>query len=141
MMKRYSPDFPLMMRLCETNYAQLRRLLPRKDEVGESQGYQVNGASYQIKITESTRYTSMAEITQTQPEPGHWGLPSMSVRLYHDAMVAEVCASQQISRFKARYDYPNKKLHQRDEKHQINQFLADWLHYCLTHGVMAIPVY
>ncbi len=49
----------------------------------------------------------------------------MTVRLYHDAMVAEVCSSQQIFRFKARYDYPNKKLHQRDEKHQINQFLAD----------------
>ncbi|MFP1592161.1 DUF1249 domain-containing protein [Escherichia coli] len=25
---------------------------------------------------------------------------------------------------KARYDYPNKKLHQRDEKHQINQFFS-----------------
>ena len=32
----------------------------------------------------------------------------MSVRLYHDAMVAEVCSTQQIYRFKARYDYPNK---------------------------------
>lgn len=29
----------------------------------------------------------------------------MTVRLYHDAMVAEVCSSQQIFRFKARYDY------------------------------------
>jgi hypothetical protein len=64
---------------------------------------------------------------------------SMAVRLYHDAMVAEVCSSQQIYRFKARYDYPNKKLHQRDEKHQINQFLADWLRYCLAYGAMAIP--
>ncbi|MGQ7191841.1 DUF1249 domain-containing protein, partial [Escherichia sp. HC-CC] len=52
------------------------------------------------------------------------------------------CSSQQIFRFKARYDYPNKKLHQRDEKHQINQFLADWLRYCLAHGAMAHrPVY
>ncbi|EBB4503635.1 TPA: ADP-ribose diphosphatase [Salmonella enterica subsp. enterica serovar Typhi] len=56
-------------------------------------------------------------------------------------LVAEVCSSQQIFRFKARYDYPNKKLHQRDEKHQINQFLADWLRFCLAHGAMAIPVY
>ena len=64
----------------------------------------------------------------------------MVVRLYHDAQVAEVCASQQISRFKASYDYPNKKLHQRDEKHQINQFLADWLRYCLAHGAVAVPV-
>ncbi|WP_372338175.1 DUF1249 domain-containing protein [Hafnia alvei] len=47
----------------------------------------------------------------------------MSVRLYHDAMVAEVCASQQISRFKARYDYPNKKLHQRDESIKLTSFL------------------
>ncbi|MBZ4256483.1 DUF1249 domain-containing protein, partial [Mycobacterium tuberculosis] len=23
---------------------------------------------------------------------------------------------------------------------QINQFLADWLRYCLAHGAMAIPV-
>ncbi len=28
-MKRYTPDFPEMMRLCETNFAQLRRLLRR----------------------------------------------------------------------------------------------------------------
>ncbi|EAX1660837.1 DUF1249 domain-containing protein, partial [Salmonella enterica] len=26
-------------------------------------------------------------------------------------------------------------------KHQINQFLADWLRFCLAHGAMAIPVY
>ncbi|WP_145510805.1 DUF1249 family protein [Yersinia kristensenii] len=140
MSKRYTPDFPEMMRVCETNFAQLRRLIPRVDEVGESVAYQVNGASYQLTIIESTRYTSVVEIVQTAPVISHWSLPSMVVRLYHDAQVAEVCASQQISRFKASYDYPNKKLHQRDEKHQINQFLADWLRYCLAHGAMAVPV-
>ncbi|EEP92175.1 DUF1249 family protein [Yersinia kristensenii] len=140
MSKRYTPDFPEMMRICETNFAQLRRLIPRVDEVGESVAYQVNGASYQLTIIESTRYTSVVEIVQTAPVISHWSLPSMVVRLYHDAQVAEVCASQQISRFKASYDYPNKKLHQRDEKHQINQFLADWLRYCLAHGAMAVPV-
>ena len=113
-MKRYTPDFPEMMRLCEMNFSQLRRLL---------------------------RYTTLVTIEQTAPAISYWSLPSMTVRLYHDAMVAEVCSSQQIFRFKARYDYPNKKLHQRDEKHQINQFLADWLRYCLAHGAMAIPVY
>lgn len=46
----------------------------------------------------------------------------MTVRLYHDAMVAEVCSSQQIFRFKARYDYPNKKLHQRDESIKLISF-------------------
>ncbi|MBK4714425.1 MULTISPECIES: DUF1249 family protein [Tenebrionibacter/Tenebrionicola group] len=140
MLKRYTPDFPEMMRLCETNFAQLRRLLPRDNEPGAAISYQVNGARYCLTVRESTRYTTLVEIKQTWPRIAYWSLPSMTVRLYHDAMVAEVCSSQQISRFKARYDYPNKKLHQRDEKHQINQFLADWLRYCLAHGAMAVPV-
>ncbi|NDL63619.1 DUF1249 family protein [Acerihabitans arboris] len=140
MIKRYTPDFPEMMRLCETNFAQLRRLLPRTNEVGDTITYQVNGASYRLTILEATRYTTLVQILQTEPLASFWSLPSMSVRLYRDAMVAEVCSSQQIYRFKARYDYPNKKLHQRDEKHQINQFLADWLRYCLAYGAMAVPV-
>lgn len=140
-MKRYTPDFPEMMRLCETNFSQLRRLLPRNDAPGETVSYQVGNVQYRLTIVESTRYTTLVTIEQTAPAITYWSLPSLTVRLYHDAMVAEVCSSQQIFRFKARYDYPNKKLHQRDEKHQINQFLADWLRFCLAHGAMAIPVY
>lgn len=140
-MKRYVPDFPEMMRLCETNFAQLRRLLPGDDIPDESITYQVNGAHYRLTIVESTRYTQLIRIEQTYPAVSYWSLPWMSVRLYHDAMVAEVCSSQQIFRFKASYDYPNKRLHQRDEKHQINQFLADWLRYCLMHGAVEIPIY
>ena len=64
MKQRYTPDFPEMMRLCETNFAQLRRLLPRNDEAGETVTYQVNGASYRLTIVESTRYTSLVEIEQ-----------------------------------------------------------------------------
>ncbi|BDH44548.1 hypothetical protein TUM12370_05920 [Salmonella enterica subsp. enterica serovar Choleraesuis] len=140
-MKRYTPDFPEMMRLCETNFAKLRRLMPKDEEAGAAINYQVNSASYRLTVLESTRYTTLVEIEQTKPAVSYWSLPSMKVRLYHDAMVAEVCSSQQIFRFKARYDYPNNKLHQRDEKHQINQFLADWLRYCLAHGAMATPVF
>ncbi|KWX81958.1 dehydrogenase [Streptococcus pneumoniae] len=136
------PPFPLFSPsfLSLTNFAQLRRLMPRNDEVGEMATYQVSSATYRLTIIESTRYTTLVEINQIAPAVSYWSLPSLTVRLYHDAMVAEVCASQQIFRFKARYDYPKKKLHQRDEKHQINQFLADWLRYCLTHGAMAVPV-
>ena len=35
-MKRYTPDFPEMMRLCEMNFSQLRRLLPRNDAPGDN---------------------------------------------------------------------------------------------------------
>lgn len=141
MMKRYTPDFPEMMRLCEMNFAKLRRLLPQDDNPGDIVIYQVNDAQYRLTVLESTRYTTLVKIEQLQPVVSYWSLPAMSVRLYHDAMVAEVCSTQQIFRFKSRYDYPNKRLHQRDEKHQINQFLADWLRYCITYGSMASPIY
>ena len=58
-MKRYTPDFPEMMRLCETNFAQLRRLLPRTDAAGEKVSYQVGSAQYRLTIVESTRYTTL----------------------------------------------------------------------------------
>ncbi|WP_159565740.1 DUF1249 family protein [Budvicia diplopodorum] len=140
-MKRYVPDFPAMMRLTEINYAQLRRLIPREDEVGSRVEFEVASATYRIETKESTRYTSLVSIQQIFPKVSYWSMPTLNVRLYHDALVAEVCSSQQIFRFKARYDYPNKKLHQRDEKHQINQFLADWLRFCLMKGTMSVPAY
>ncbi|MDF7681865.1 DUF1249 family protein [Enterobacteriaceae bacterium ESL0689] len=139
-MKRYTPDFPAMMRLCETNFAQLHRLLPSTDTIGARATYQVNHVQYRLTLVESTRYTSLVSIEQVVPVMNAWGFPTMMVRLYYDARVAEVCSTRQISHFKAKYDYPNKKLHQRDEKYQINQFLADWLRYCLAHRAMAIPV-
>jgi len=59
-MKRYTPDFPEMMRLCETNFAQLRRLLPRVDEAGETVNYQVANAQYRLTIVESKVSRSFA---------------------------------------------------------------------------------
>ncbi|MBK5071667.1 DUF1249 family protein [Budviciaceae bacterium CWB-B4] len=140
MKKKYVPDFPAMMRLTEVNYAQLRRLIPRDDTPGSQVELQVAGAVYRIETLESTRYTSYVSIKQVFPKVSYWSMPCLNVRLYHDALVAEVCSSQQIFRFKASYDYPNKKLHQRDEKHQINQFLADWLRFCLMKGTMSVPI-
>ncbi len=104
MKQGYIPYFPEMIR-----FAQLRHLLLRRDEAGASVVYQVKGARYQLTIKESTRYTTLVEIRQMAPVVSYWSLPFMPVRLYHDAMVAEVCSTQQIYRFKARYDYPNKK--------------------------------
>ncbi len=138
MTKRYVPDFPEMMRLNEINYARLMRLLPSgAEQVGASIPYLINHTEYRLIIEESTQYTTRVNISQVDLIADYLSLPSMSVRLYHDARVAEVCATQQISHFKARYDYPNKKLNQRDEKHQINQFLAEWLSYCLGYGMLA----
>ncbi|XPE54175.1 DUF1249 domain-containing protein [Shigella flexneri] len=77
---------------------------------------------------EWTRYATLVTIEQTAPAIGLEPSVNDGASVFINAMVAEVLSSQQIFRFKARYDYPNKKLHQRDEKHQINKF----------HGLVAI---
>ena len=68
-MKRYTPDFPEMMRLCEMNFSQLRRLLPRNDAPGETVSYQVANAQYRLTIVESTRYTTPVSYTHLFTTP------------------------------------------------------------------------
>ncbi|WP_428447884.1 DUF1249 family protein [Photobacterium nomapromontoriensis] len=136
MNKRYSVDFTAIMRLYETNYAKLLPLLPKSDLVGEQCIYCVSDQTYLLTITESTRYTTVVELGLVSGEAlPDYLIPKMTIRLYHDARVAEVCRAQQISRLKPRYDYPNLRMHQKDEKHQVNRFLGDWLVFCLKNGI------
>ncbi|WBA17597.1 DUF1249 family protein [Salinivibrio kushneri] len=143
MKTEYRVDLPAMMRLYETNYAKLVRLMPKRDEVGQVCRYDIQGQEYVLVVRESTRYTTLLDIAQLSPGAAPDYLrANLTVRLYHDARVAEVCTTQQISRLKPRYDYPNPRMHQRDEKHQVNAFLSDWLGHCLRRGVVASdPMY
>ncbi|CAM3987649.1 MULTISPECIES: DUF1249 family protein [Vibrio] len=135
----YHVDFAGLMRLYETNYAKLNALLPRPAVVGDKRTYQVQDQVYQINILEITRYTTLVNVYQCDIHP-IFPLPSMTVRLYHDARVAEVCASEKMRIVNARHDYPNKKMVQKDEKHQLNKFLGDWLTFCLKMGISREPL-
>lgn len=138
--KPYHVDLAELMRVYETNYAKLNALLPNQPSVGDVRSYQVANLAYQLEVNEITKYTTLIDVSQCDEQP-IFPLPKMTVRLYHDARVAEVCASEQISRVKARYDYPNTKMMQKDEKFQLNQFLSDWLTFCLRHGISRAPVF
>ncbi|PSU05875.1 DUF1249 domain-containing protein [Photobacterium gaetbulicola] len=136
MNRRYAVDFAGIMRLYETNYAKLLPLLPKSDQVGDHCIYCVSEQEYHLTITESTRYTTVVEIhLKAEESLPDYLIPKMTIRLYHDARVAEVCSAQQTSRLQPRYDYPNMRMHQKDEKHQVNRFLGDWLAYCLKNGI------
>lgn len=138
--KPYHVDLAGLMRVYETNYAKLNALLPNKACVGDVRSYQVGSLAYQLEVLEITKYTTLVNVSQCDVQP-IFPLPRMTVRLYHDARVAEVCASEQISRVQARYDYPNSKMMQKDEKFQLNQFLSDWLSFCLRHGISRTPLF
>ena len=102
--------------------------------------FNVELMTYCIEIIEVTRRTTFVLIQQVAPGVSYWVMPEIKVRLYHDASIAEVCVCQQISRFKAIYDYPVQIKYQSDEKHQINQFLADWLKFFLMYGTTSVLI-
>ncbi|KHE16220.1 dehydrogenase [Aeromonas hydrophila] len=140
-MKRYVPDLMSLQRTCEVNYMTLMKLLPPGGSVGAERCYQVgNGLQFQLTVSEESRFTSQVILAQHNPELPSYLQARIEIRLYHDVRMAEVCAAQQISRLQPRYDYPNKNMHQRDEKEQVNLFLADWLKFCLRHGTSLINI-
>ena len=87
---------------------------------------------YRINIVDSSRYTSTLEMSQISLNTPKFLQPTMTIRLYHDAKVAEVLQAQRTSKLKPVYEYPNLNMHQRNEKYMVNVFLAEWLHFCLS---------
>ena len=137
--KPYHVDLLELMRIYETNYMKLNGLIPFAAEVGNVFCYQAINQVYQLKVTEITKYTSLIEICQIDDKP-IFPLPQLSVRLYHDAKVAEVISFHGQMQVQARYEYPNSKMRQKDEKAQLNRFLRDWLNFCLKHGISRAPL-
>lgn len=131
------------MKLCANNYLLLLKIQADKTEFNQQRHFFINDhLSYVVTVNEVTRYTSLISFEQVNTKTNsifsdafH---PRMSIRLYHDARMAEVISSQDITQVQPRYDYPNKNMHQQDEKQQINQFLNEWLHLCLEHGQIKV---
>lgn len=140
--KKYIPHLPSMQALCELNYSRFLRLLPDCDTESLTYTFSVAGQfSYQIKIDEAARYTTTLLVEQNNAGTPAYLKPSMSVRLYHDARMAEVITSQNTGAFAPSYEYPNSKMRQRNEKLMINIFLAEWLQFCLKNKPrMTTPV-
>lgn len=164
---KYRPSIAKLMNLCETNYMLVLRLLADKEKLGEVREFFINESlAYRIEVKEVTKYTSLITMAQQHgfelsddisltpsaslaakqsSAPNTTELtalltPVMTIRLYHDARMVEVISSQNIARIKPRYDYPNRSMHQPDEKQQILIFLKEWLQLCLQQGQVAVDV-
>ena len=138
---KYVPDLSGFISLCDANYARMMKLLPcfenqDKQIFGLANGENLLGL-IAIEIIERCKYTTTVNLNQyfsSNIREVFVSAPHMQVRLYHDAMMAEVLSFQGISKIRANYAYPNKAMHQKDEKALCNQFLSEWLSYCLRYG-------
>lgn len=141
--QRYRIDLPAHIAECDANYLRLMMLFPTLREQDASMfGIVLGGQAQRVRLEVRERgpYTTLIEIRQSPRVP--WNpRPLMQVRLYHDARSAEVVEFHGARHFRAVYDYPNRDMHQPDEKAQVNRFLTEFLSMCLHHGVaMTEPV-
>lgn len=135
---RYKVDLRALHALCEANYARLLRLFPDYESCN-ARHFALRSARVQIDVIERSRYTTLFHLQSFRPQTSDSQpmlLPPLriDVRAYHDAGMLEVVSFQAEGRIAGRYAYPNRSMHQEDEKLQQNEFLAEWLTHCLHHG-------
>lgn len=134
MRKRYQPNLSHFISCCEVNFVKLLKLLPA-DLSFEELDFNVDQMRLQITKIESARYTLTLKITKRMLSTlGDVKPCSMVVRLYFDAKMAEVVKYQGDKKIEPVYSYPNKKMLQRNEKQQANEFLGEWLTFYLSQG-------
>ncbi|MFG6176734.1 DUF1249 domain-containing protein [Halomonas sp. THAF12] len=134
----YVTDLKTLQGECTANYVRLSRLLGDM-EVGESREVELVSHGRRVgalclELLERAPYTSIVRVSQSGVLDGVLETPRMRVHLYHDVRMAEVNDFQRQRHFDGRYRYPNARMHQPDEKLQLNRFLGEWLDHGLAHG-------
>lgn len=134
---RYKIDLPAMMADCEANYQSLQRLLAGADGCDACILLDGRDSGVVLRVREQTPYTSLVEMSvQEGPEMPVWlAAPTLLIRLYHDARMAEVVSFAGFRTAQLRGEAASRALFHNDEKVQWNGFLAEWLRYCLRHGL------
>ena len=134
------------MARCESNYWRLLQVFPAMSKE-ESRHVGLAGRADRnivLSVKERTPFTTLLVIEeQGGPETSDAGehlwcrSPTLQVRMYHDALLAEVVNYDRMRTIKPKNPYPNKNMLQRDEKAQWNRFLEEWLTVCIEHGYVA----
>ncbi len=135
----YSVDLQSHMAECDANYHRLMSLFPNLRDSDERRiGLPLTTLEAEVafEVLEKGPYTTLLKIDVCPKR--EWlslaAAPNMTVRIYHDAKSAEVVSYQAQNRFHGKYEYPNARMRQRDEKVQLNRFLGEFLTLCLEHG-------
>ena len=132
---------------CDLNYERLMRLFPNvlsEDQrcislLSESREDTLRTV-VELQVLERSRYTTLIQLVQ-RPQLSWGRSPNMHIRMYHDAKSAEVVEYQHQNRFHGSYEIPNRRMRQRNEKAQLNQFLGEYLRYCLAvGGALDVPL-
>nr|WP_010131759.1 DUF1249 domain-containing protein [Microbulbifer agarilyticus] len=155
---RYCVDLTTYHADCDANYLRLCKLMP---ELATNQNwrYQMPQGTLEMAVLERSRYTTEVCLRASNVAPGDraggakgakgakgatgtegsgWLTPPpITVRLYHDARMAEVVAVNgqgPVGGDGLNFRYPNPAMHNEDERQQVNRYLSEWLAHCLANA-------
>ena len=142
--ERYRVDLPTYHADCDANYLRLCKLMPELAS-NQSWSYQMPHGTLEVAVVERSRYTTEVclQASNSQNSEGNntenrWLTPPpITVRLYHDARMAEVVAVDgqgPVGGDGLNFSYPNPAMHNEDERQQVNRYLSEWLAHCLANG-------
>ena len=115
----------------ERNYTYLRELYPEIIELdSDALFYRDELKVVKIKCLEVSRYTTLISLHLTFTECPQIAPVEMTIRLYHDAEVADVVSYQNITRLIAPY-FSVEKDADKDHKRQANILLYELLSGCI----------
>lgn len=147
MRPKYKVDLARLHDVWSANYVVLICLLPQLRDQNTPHVALCGSAPVNLEVVERGPHTIIVdirprELAAADTTVGHGSAESVllhpndfhfRLRVYHDARMAEVIASGGHRYLKARYDYPNPDMYQRDEKFQLNCLFSDWLKSCMGH--------
>ena len=115
----------------ERNYSFLREFFPEIIELSSNAiVYRDKLKVVKIKSLEVSRYTTLISLHLTFTECTEIAPVEMTIRLYHDAEVADVISYQNITRLVAPYFSSNKNVDENHKK-QANILLYEILSSCV----------
>lgn len=128
-------SFIALMDMYEQNYIRLRCLCPQLTKMakGTKLVSTLSGRAHDLHLTilEHERHTTTLQLTYAMTDGSL--RPDITVRIYHDALQAEVLS--RACRFGGRYEVDHSVT---DTallcRWKLNRFLFKWLGYCLIQG-------
>lgn len=126
-------SFAGLMTLYETNYIRLRQLVGPLATLPDRLRSEVEAdPPLSLQVTERTRYTTTVSMTYWfAGAGGPVADPDLSIKLYHDAGMAEVLACRNGRRHPLLRRYTGRGQSEIVRRWSANMMLHKWLEYCL----------
>ena len=129
-------SFTALMHLYESNFVRLQWIVEDLREVPDESRSRTQGdLPLHLSVLERNPYTTTLRLTYWFEEAGaQVPDPDLTVRVYHDAGLAEVMACRRLHIHRALKAFDTAPGDELSKRWVRNSMLNKWLEYCADHG-------